>query len=769
MNIRHFLLIGAICAAGALYARSGMITIDGKDYPIDTVESYKVGPGSVYSRYNVKMSSTRTVKLYMLETDLTNPYVKVEQRNAKGVIGTYERIVDGYTAMEAPGHRMVGCVNCNFFWTASSSSIGLAGNPTGGTATDGVLSTQPDEWNMGARNTGIEGWNDMGYVMIDRSGKCIIDNMEWDGKISIGGATYNLRDCNRQRTDPWNDEIALFNFRLGTTPTRTFSGTEIIFTVDDWRINGDMTCTVAGVNHTGGTILTDRQGALQCRGTGADFVSGLTPGSTFGMNLGIYSSHDASRPDILQMCMGNALCMVNGELTQRNTNEDYNTQVYARTGMATNNDGSKLWMLVMQTPGMSTTEMCYIFKAAGATYAVGCDGGGSAQMGLLGEVMNTTTEATPRALNNGMWVFTTAPDREEAGQLAFVDDSPMEMPAYSSYTPQMRAYTAEGNFLTHDYKQYTLRCEPASLGTISADGLTFTANPVDASGKLIAEYGTALAEKTITIKDGEVQIRLDSVLVGNEPYAVEVNAIAGDLVLPIQSKALTWQSDDETVATVTDGQVEGQQNGRTVLHGTLGAYSDDIIVNVELATAHRHHPDGSEISGDWAGRKDTTFSCTSTRNVNIEMALGLRLYGCPDSVLVVVNSTAPIGTMTCFMRANDKTEPGSIKLADAVTAGVDYTYTLTPSQMVNAADKSSYPLTLESLKFALKDPKKNKDYTITVKEVVLCFNTWKEASGWVQAVRKQGDGACRKVMVKGKVYLIDKTKLIDILGHEIIW
>ena len=733
------------------------IYIDGKNYPIDTIESYKVGPGSVYSRYEVQMSSSRKVKLYMLETDLTNPYVKVEQRNAGGIVGTNERVDAAHAKLDAPGHRDVGCVNCNFFWTSSSSSIGLAGNPTGGTATDGVLSTQPDEWNMSAQNIGVKGWDDMGYVVIDRDGKCHIDNYEWDGRVWINDNFYYLRDCNRQRTNPNTDEIALFNFRLGSAPTRTFSGTEVIFSVDQWRINGDIHCTVVSTNNHGGTVIPDQQGALQCRGTGAEFVSGLTVGSTFTINLGIYSSNDDSRPDIMQMSMGNALCMANDTLTIRNTNEAYNTQVYARTGMATNDDGTKLWQMVMQTPGMSTTEMCYIFKAAGATRAVGCDGGGSAQMGIFGQVVNTTTEATPRALNTSLWIFSTAPDRTEPGQLYYADPTPLSMPAYASYTPQIRAYTAEGNFLTHDTKQYTLSCEPAELGTISADGLTFTANPVSMSGKLIASYGEARCEKQIIVANGEVRFRLDSVLIGNRDYTVEVEAVAGNLILPVGAKALTWESKDESRCTVNDeGILHAVANGRTQVVGSLAEFSDTLLVITEMATNSQLSFLNSPLS------IDTSFS--STRNITIVMPLDMQLWGNPDSVLVVVNTNAPLQSLEMTARAANGIE-NKKSVTGKPSVNEDYTYAFPTDELMGTTDQSIYPIRLESAKFTLKDPKKNTNYSLTIKDIILCYRDWAEVTADPSLTLPSKGREC-KIMVNGQVYIINNNHIYDVHGHE---
>ena len=50
-------------------------------YAIDTLESYQVGPGIIYTRFDITNSST-TRHCYIYEVDLTNPYNTVEESGA---------------------------------------------------------------------------------------------------------------------------------------------------------------------------------------------------------------------------------------------------------------------------------------------------------------------------------------------------------------------------------------------------------------------------------------------------------------------------------------------------------------------------------------------------------------------------------------------------------------------------------------------------------------------------------------------------------------
>lgn len=773
-NTKHMkrisILLPLICICALTFAQSSTIQIAGNTYSIDTLEHYQVGPGSVYTKYNVHISDSRNVKLYMLEIDLKNPYTKIEERNAKGVVGEYAYFTAEHAALDWEQHRPIGAVNCNFYWQTTSTTEGLAGQPTGGTACNGVLVTQPDWWNMGAENTGIYGWNDMGYVLIDKAGKAIMDNFQWDGKIFIGENSYSLRDCNRFRTNPDANEIALFNHYQGSRVTRE-TEYEVIFKVKEWKINEDMTCEVISVGTVGGYTIPEGQGVLQCRGNGKTFVEKLKAGDSFKMNLGIYSTNvDGYRPLIEQMTMGNALCMVAGELTQRNTNEGYNTQIYARTGMGINDAGDKLWMLVMETTGMSTTEMCYVFKYVGATYAVGCDGGGSAQMNILGTVRNKTTTGSPRQVNNSFWAFSTAPDDNTVASLSFVDFSSLNISSYASYTPQVRAYNKYGWLLSSDFEDFTISCEPATLGTISSDGKTFTAGARAGKGKLIIQYGNVKQEKDINIAEGVVSIRLDSILTDKRAYPVEVYSSTLGKTLLVDPKFLTWHIADDNICTIDkNGILRGLENGYTTIYGTLDNTTDSMTVCVEIpnnttilwnaSLGYRTSNGTYEMSNG-----SLLFTLTSARGAFVEYTNNLPFFGCPDSVLITIKTDAPVQYTSIKMHARGQ-ETQILKCEDEVTKDEAHTYVIRTSDFANPADIATYPITLEEIKVMLGSAKTKTQYYCTIEGITLCYNA-EVISGIIDEIQKTYPNASRIVLQNGNLFIINNGIRYTLTGSK---
>ncbi|MCM1035140.1 MAG: phosphodiester glycosidase family protein, partial [Prevotella sp.] len=506
-------LLLATLTIGFASAQSGTINLNGKTCPIDTTEHYQVGPGIWYTAFTLNISGTKH-NCYILETDLTNPYNTVEEYQSSSQMGSTEKLTSASKQLDAPLHHTIGGVNCNF-WVVSSQDVGetqgMVGQPFAGTARNGVLIGEPSNWNAGH--------GDRGYVMLDRNKQLYIDNMDFAGTLYYNEQQYNLRDVNRPRVNPSDNEITLFNHYLGSKPTRTTDGIEIVFKTDDWRINGTFNCEVTAVNTSGNTLLTEGMGALQGRGSGKDFLSAMQVGNRFQINLGVISTNNPQlQPDIMQMVTGNALLLVDGQQTNRNTNEGYNNQNYPRTLLATNAQHNRLWMFVAEKPGMYTADMCAILQQCGAAFAAGMDGGGSAQMCLFGNILNPTTEGTPRAVANSLWVLSTAPDDPVITALS-TSVTTIVLPKYGTFRPTFKGYNQYGVLVDPDVQDVTLACDE-STGYIDSQGRFVCLG----AGLLHATCQNAVLDIRIQIDNtASPSIRLDSVLVSDDTdYAIEV-------------------------------------------------------------------------------------------------------------------------------------------------------------------------------------------------------------------------------------------------------
>ena len=778
------LLCCTFLCAGSLSAH--VVNMNGTSATIDTITSYRVGPGTYYTALRMTKGS-KIRNLFVIDADLTNPYTQIQTVNGKDQLGSTETLSSMYARMSQTNRQPVAGTNCSF-WCVSGTITpatddpltlqlckeaysGLLGQPLDGTAADGVLITDPNTWNRGHVGENKDSNQEMGYFYIDDNNRATCEDVAFQGVITHNGNTFSFADVNRPREYIGQNNMTLYNRYMGTNGTRHGACAEIVFTVDEWKINETMTASVTAVNMSsqGGTILTGNQGAIQGFGTAATYLSDITVGDQITIDFNIYPRpHPEIRPHIKQMVSGNGLVMNHGQLTWRNWNDGgYNDVDYPRTVLSTNQAGDHVWWMSVQNPGLTTEEMCYILQSWGVYSAASMDGGGSAQTDVWGENMFKTTEATPRGVANAIWVVSSEPKTIEVGQLDFVDAAPITMPSYATYTPQVRAFTPGGTYLTSDYTGHTLSCEPATLGTISADGLSFTASPANGTGTLIAtapNHPEGAAHKGLNVQEGEVRIHADSIVLGNRDYEVEVEAISGDLVLPLMSKALTWEVlDANTHCTISDeGILHAVSDGQAFVVGSLAGFSDTLNVQIETAKAPRMANSTEKWNAQY--KQDSTFAFSNTRNAAITMPLNMRLWGTPDTILLVINTDAPVQSLEMAYHAAGQ-EADKMTFSGKPEANVDYTFALPVDKLFEPVEQRIFPITLESGKFSMKDPKKSKSYTLHIKDIILCYRDWTEVTALPTQLAQPAKPL--KLMVNGQVYIIKNNHIYDLKGHEI--
>ncbi len=729
---RHYFLSALACIASVLLpAHASTININGKECAIDTTANYQLGPGVQHTAFTLTIGTTQH-NCYLLEIDLTNRYNTVEEYQSQSRMGATETLASAYRQLNAEQHRTIAGVNCNF-WVVSSQNTGtikgMLGQPFSATARNGVLIGEPSDWNAGH--------GDRGVVMIDRQKNVYIDNMNFAGTVHIASNDYSIRDVNRTRELPDQDEITLFNHYIGSNPTRSTDGIEIVFSTNEWNINGTMSCTVTAVNHTGGTVLTSGFGVLQGRGTGATALSQLKVGDTFTMSLGIVSTNDENlRPNIMQMVTGNALILKDGVQTYRNTNEAYNNQNYPRTVLATNAARNKFWMMVAEKPGMFSADMCAILQKCGATEAAGLDGGGSAQMCIDGTVINTTTDGAPRQVANSIWVFSTAPDDSVVTQIV-PSVTNIELPLYGTLQVQFLAYNQYGVLLNKDLQGVQLTCDPQT-GYIDNNGHFVCIG----AGEVTATYGNAQTTIHVAVKEGtDISIRLDSVLISDDTdYAIEVYGIIDSEKSPLQPKALKWTTQDATICSVTqEGVINGVNNGYCWVYGTLGDKTDSIRVKVEIP---EHKPlawctdfaNGNiQITGSNAAwntqavlqadnKTAVTIHFTGGRGANLKLIPNTPLYSLPDYVeLCYEPNDFPIQKITATIYANNSsklynytTTSNTPNEANRLVINID-------SVLGNPDDIAIYPVKLGYISFSLDVTAEQKDYTMLLDKLYLHY------------------------------------------------
>ena len=785
--------ITALAQHGTINIQANLDSTVNYQYAIDTLESYQVGPGIIYTRFDITNSSS-TRHCYIYEVDLTNPYNTVEESHST-TMGNTERMVDAHARLDSANHRSIGSVNCNF-WIVSTQDDGkynnLTGVPCTGQVRNGKIGTNITNWNIGHGEVWLDRKQDIGYLMIDDQKKAHIDQYSWDAHLAIGDQAMPISEVNRNRSNPSDNEVVMFNSDMGTKATLTKDvidarlGTnqpmiELLVKLEqDWAINQHLFAEVVSINTTGGTKIEDGYAVLRGRGTGKEFLETAKVGDRVQFIIGMYESYTGARPNIKQLSAGNCYVMNEGKLTIRNWNEDYNNKNYPRTGFGVSKDHNTLWMMVMEKPGMYTHEMASILRHFGAWEAAGADGGGSAQFNLGGQILNPTTEGVPRAVGNSIFLFSTAPDDSIVTEMRTTSTF-IRLPKYAAIKPDFLGYNQYGMLISKQLQGVELSCDPEA-GYITEDGYFVCLG----SGILTAKYDNAsLPINIILVDEASPKLRLDSVIVSTGwEYKIEINGELDNKQFEMLPSAFTWVVDDPMICQVEEGIVKGLKNGRTSVHGTIGDITLHLIVKVESPEQTPYLWESMiNIEDRWtlkttSSNWKTTFAANSEgiaelyinysggRAPHVTLEADSLLYSTPYAMEFRFTPQGNLIEKVTFTlnRANDK--ENYIYTAQNLVADEKTNVYVDFDELFGVkGDHAIYPITLKTIKFTINSSATKQEYRIPIEGIYLHY---KGISGETTNTKDiKHTTSAQKMLRNGQLIIINNNKIYNILGHEI--
>ena len=804
--MKHFALFFAILMSVAMAAQHGTINIQTNldstinyQYAIDTLESYQVGPGIIYTRFDITTNKANDIRhCYLYEVDLTNPYNTVEESHST-TIGNTERMADAHVRLDAPMHRSIGSVNCNF-WIVSSQDEGQYNGLTGvactGQVRNGKIGANITNWNIGHGNPDpvLGRTQDIGYLMIDADKRAHIDQFSWDAHLAIGDQAMPISETNRNRSNPGDNEVVMFNSDMGTKKTLTKEdidkrlGTnlpmiELVVKLEqDWAINQHLFAEVVSINTTGGTKIQDGYAVFRGRGTGKTFLETAKVGDRVQFIMGMYESLSGERPNIKQLSAGNCYVLREGRLTNRNWNEDYNNKNYPRTGFGVSKDHNTLWLMVMEKPGMYTHEMASILRHFGAWEAAGADGGGSAQFNLGGQILNPTTEGQPRAVGNSIFVFSTAPDDNVVTEMRTTSTF-MRLPKYAAIKPDFLGYNQYGMLVDKKLPNVALSCNPET-GYITEDGYFVCLG----SGTLTATYGNAsLPIEIIIVDEGNPALRLNNVLISNKtPYEIEINGVVDNKQFKILPSAVEWTIEDNSICDIDDqGVLHALRNGVTTVHGQLGETTMTLTVQVELIEKDvLLWEDMINIDERWTlNASVASWNSDFTTDDNGNACLYMKFNGGRVAQLSVVADTllystpkqlelklTPQGNLIeridMGFTANNGTN-GNYACID-ITPDQPLSITINLDSLFEVSDDIAiYPIKLKNIAFSMNKKADKKEYNIPFEGIYLHYGKQVTTDLECPTSPQAPASNAQKMLRNGQLIIIKNNKTYNILGHEI--
>jgi hypothetical protein len=573
-----------------------------------------------------------------------------------------------------------------------------------------------------------------------------MDYMKFEARVIIDETnTYHFNRVNQA----WEtSDLTLYNRFAGKTtrPYENHTGfdtmerTEVVVELmpgEKWGLNKRTKVKVRRIvkNIDGGEPIAADETVLSGVRAAATFLNQLSVGQEIEVEMALFRP-DASQPLVEQLIGGNAMILQNGELTERNTGDSYNSMPYPRTAIGASQDGRWLYLFVCDgkgagnSLGLTTTQVCGILENIGAYNVVGMDGGGSAEMVVNHAIVNVPSDGHERSVGNGWMLVSTAPVDSTIAYLRFLDHK-LEVPTFASYQPRIMAYNQYGALLDDDVQDFTLSCDE-SIG--ECNGKVFTATSSVANGNLTVSVGNITYTAPLQVIKAEVFLRLDSVIVDQDiDYAIEV--LSGDML--VNPAALTWIIDDPTIVDIDDnGVMNGLQNGRTIVRCALGGKEDSLLVVSEInesempisidefkikATSTKWN--AILIPSTEADNAKLMFSYSVQRNPYIQLNSDMRLYSLPKAISLTFNpNDASFSGVMFAVKPNNSPLTTYVEL-DNIQVNKEQTVVLKfDSILATPNDIAIYPIVLDYIKFNIATSMEVKDHVVEIKSIQLIYD-----------------------------------------------
>ena len=730
MNIKRSLAAAllTLAATATIAAQDSKATVElqGETFTVDTVYHYKCGPGMTRTSL-VYLSTTGSTRIhsYVIKTmlaDAKNVEFKVELGQDSCLVA--ETVTSMGRRHSVEGERYLTGVNGDFFITSSFggpySQYGIVGYPNMSSASSGKLMS-PDVIDWVSRENAFI-LDDKGYMRIDAT--------DLSYSAVIGGENVPISQANFHRFD---GDLVIYNSYIGGYTKTAAGGCEVAFRLADgeiWGINKDIKVVVTQEAYEGGNMAVPADGiVLSADANATDAIAKLKSlkiGDEITVNYSLsLPSYGNLKPEGVQEIIGGDVKILRDGETVMEANRWINPRdsFNPRTLIGYDKDRTMIIICAIDGRGVSSgttyPQGADLMRSYGCYDALDFDGGGSTLMwGEMEGTINTPCVSPERAVGNGIFAVLHAPDDDAISEIRFADYA-LRVPQYMSYHPVFYGYNQYGRLIDMDVQGVTISCDDA-LGEITDEG-TVLYTKGSGTHALTATYGDISASIPVTIADPEdIVVKYPSVLLDNyRTWKIDVDAIVGGKEMPIEPRALTWTSSDESVLTVNEeGLVNGLKNGSATLTGTLGDIVRTIDVTVEcpqkelIPIGIESIPEAwtmtrSNVKSDASltmangGGLSINFTLSSSRGpaLTLKPVEPLYLFSLPDELrlkLTLNGDVSVSNTVISFTFADGKRVNATL---DAVDSNGVKDYVIDFSALVDTTNIGIYPIKISSVRF----------------------------------------------------------------------
>lgn len=690
--MRKYLLSAFSAALPLLAAASTQWTLQGNVYSVDTLYHATVGPGTTHT--SLKLEGPYKLRVAYATIDLTNPNVEMRTVQASTVLQGGNSLTGMVSKYQNNNCRYIAGVNADFFGNSQ---------PIGTSVVDG-------EYYYALNN----GWS---HWAIDNNKIPKVADMVFSGTVTApDGSSHELAGINRGRDE---NNLVIYNSRKGANTGTNAYGTEVSATILSGSLAPGQTAEMlVGCDPvTAGSMTIPSDGVvISGHGTAKEFLSKLKAGDKVTVSTAI--SADGQSIAARQVAGGRPLILAGGQVLNTQSALDHLTSLNPRTAIGYDATGAKLVMLVVDgrtstSQGCVSKVLADIMLATGCTEAMNFDGGGSSTIYVdnLG-VRNSPSDGKERAVVNAVFAISPTPVDNAIASIEF-EDHAIVLPKYGIYRPKLHAFNRYGVWLADADFEMELSCD-AALGEITSDGALLASG--SGCHALTAKVGTLTATIPVTVGSATPEFKRKSILVdGFYDYTVEVQSLVGETMMSVANQALSWSSDDPSIATVDDnGLIHGVATGQTVVRGKVGDVTNEIVVNVEIPTEHYRVVDPMNNRDDWtvtsSNLKDLTmtgdnggegmtvdFTVSSTRSPSLSFAREIVLWSRPDALEINIKADEGAYTALNVTYSCDGARNAIAKVPLSLAAGADNLVRVPWADFFTTDAPEAYPLMIKRL------------------------------------------------------------------------
>ncbi len=749
-------------------------------YRIDTIALYPAGPGTTYLqvRLNNLQSPTASLDAYLLIADTRNEYVTIEEELGKGMLVGSERPSSMAKRITTPTHVAFAGVNGDFFVTQ-----GDVGRPTG-------LTIENSEYAyIGSTNRRVGG--------IGADGKAVVASQwKYAGRVyTAKNDTLVIKHVNYTRQA---DELVLYNRYQGKTTGTNEYGTELLVEPaegESWKTNGKMSVVVRQKEQQKGSMaIPEGWAVLSGHGVMRDALDTINIGDTLTIRFSL--KLDGINTNLSQAIGGDNYVLIvdSGRIPQ----EGYWNEAHPRTGFGMSERGDSAIFCVIDgrssySPGCTTKVLGEVMRFYGAWRAVNWDGGGSSTLYLrnVKDQMNNGSDGSERAVGNAMFVVANVPDDDQTISILYPYQSAYSLPFCGVYTPRFLGYNKYGLLLSTDVKDVVLSCDE-SVGEIRNAGRTFFASTRN-GGTLTATYGTATTQIEISIVPGNMELRLDTVVIDkSHPYEVEVINVNGTDRQTVAPSSITWTNLTEDICLIDEeGIVHAVSNGVGRVAAAMDNFVDTLVVLVQTAdespltaddfadyeqwalksmTGFNEHWQRTEHEGE-ESVSEVLFNYKTTRKAYILLTRQFCFFGLPDSMSIDFTTDAVIESINMSLTTAD----GQVlnRTLTDIPKGDAVVYQSVPLMLNYSDDRASFPLSMNYLRFYLSTETTAGEHALAMRGIRLYYKDIDDKVK-VETIAARDLVLCYPNPVSDMVYVSgvkegEMVEVFNLAGQSVMW